>query len=134
MKIDILTLFPEMFEALNQSILGRAQKNNLVEINLINIRDFSKDKFKKCDDYTYGGGAGMLMTPQPIYDAIMSVKKDNSHVIYLSPKGRLLKQNIVIELAKNYDHLILLCGHLKVLTKELSTYLLTKRCQLEIMF
>lgn len=111
MKIDILTLFPEMFEALNQSILGRAQKNNLVEINLINIRDFSKDKFKKCDDYTYGGGAGMLMTPQPIYDAIMSVKKDNSHVIYLSPKGRLLKQNIVIELAKNYDHLILLCGH-----------------------
>ena len=111
MKIDILTLFPEMFEALNQSILGRAQKNNLIEINLINIRDFSKDKFKKCDDYTYGGGAGMLMTPQPIYDAIMSVKKDNSHVIYLSPKGRLLKQNIVIELAKNYDHLILLCGH-----------------------
>lgn len=111
MRVDILTLFPEMFEALNQSILGRAQKNNLVEINLHNIRDFSKDKFKKCDDYTYGGGAGMLMTPQPIYDAIMSVKQDNSHVIYLSPKGRLLKQNIVVELAQNYEHLILLCGH-----------------------
>ena len=111
MKIDILTLFPEMFEALNQSILGRAQKNNLIEINLINIRDFSKDKFKKCDDYTYGGGAGMLMTPQPIYDAIMSVKQENSYVIYLSPKGRLLKQNVVVELAKQYEHLILLCGH-----------------------
>jgi tRNA (guanine37-N1)-methyltransferase len=111
MRVDILTLFPEMFEALNQSILGRAQKNNLVEINLHNIRDFSKDKFKKCDDYTYGGGAGMLMTPQPIYDAIMSVKQENSHVIYLSPKGRLLKQNIVVELAQNYEHLILLCGH-----------------------
>lgn len=111
MKIDILTLFPEMFEALNQSILGRAQKNNLIEINLINIRDFSKDKFKKCDDYTYGGGAGMLMTPQPIYDAIMSVKQENSYVIYLSPKGRLLKQDVVVELAKQYEHLILLCGH-----------------------
>ena len=111
MKIDILTLFPEMFEALNQSILGRAQKNNLIEINLHNIRDFSKDKFKKCDDYTYGGGAGMLMTPQPIYDAITSVKTEKSHVIYLSPKGRLLKQNIVVELSKNYEHLILLCGH-----------------------
>ena len=111
MRIDILTLFPEMFEALNQSILGRAQKNNLIEINLINIRDFSKDKFKKCDDYTYGGGAGMLMTPQPIYDAIMSVKQENSYVIYLSPKGRLLKQDVVVELAKQYEHLILLCGH-----------------------
>ncbi len=111
MKIDILTLFPEMFEALNLSILGRAQKNNLVEINLHNIRDFSKDRFKRCDDYTYGGGAGMLMTAQPIYDAIMSVKKENSHVIYLSPKGRLLKQDIVVELSKTYEHLILLCGH-----------------------
>ena len=111
MRIDILTLFPEMFEALNQSILGRAQKNNLIEINLHNIRDFSKDKFKKCDDYTYGGGAGMLMTPQPIYDAITSVKTENSHVVYLSPKGRLLKQDVVIELSKTYEHLILLCGH-----------------------
>ena len=111
MKIDILTLFPEMFEALNQSILGRAQKNNLIEINLHNIRDFSKDKFKKCDDYTYGGGAGMLMTPQPIYDAITSVKTENSHVVYLSPKGRLLKQDVVVELSKTYEHLILLCGH-----------------------
>ena len=111
MRIDILTLFPEMFEALNQSILGRAQKNNLIEIGVHNIRDFSKDKFKRCDDYTYGGGAGMLMTPQPVYDAIQSVKRENSHVIYLSPKGRVLKQNVVIELAKNYEHLILLCGH-----------------------
>ena len=111
MRIDILTLFPEMFEALNQSILGRAQKNNLIEIGVHNIRDFSKDKFKRCDDYTYGGGAGMLMTPQPVYDAIQSVKRENSHVIYLSPKGKVLKQNVVIELAKNYEHLILLCGH-----------------------
>ncbi len=111
MRIDILTLFPEMFEALNQSILGRAQKNNLVEIGVHNIRDFSKDKFKRCDDYTYGGGAGMLMTPQPVYDAIQSVKRENSYVIYLSPKGRVLKQSVVIELAKNYEHLILVCGH-----------------------
>jgi len=111
MKIDILTLFPEMFDSLNYSILARAQKNNLLEIKVTNIRDFSKDNNKRCDDYSYGGGAGMIMTPQPLYDAIMSVKKPNSHIIYLSPKGSLLKQNIVESLAKDFDHIILLCGH-----------------------
>ncbi|MBQ3047392.1 MAG: tRNA (guanosine(37)-N1)-methyltransferase TrmD [Clostridia bacterium] len=111
MKIDILTLFPEMFEALNHSILARAQKNNLIEIKCINIRDFSLDNNKRCDDYSYGGGAGMVMTPQPLYDAIMSVKKENSHVVYLSPKGATLSQKKVENLSKNYDHLILLCGH-----------------------
>ncbi len=111
MKIDILTLFPEMFDALNHSILLRAQKNNLIDINVVNIRDFSKDPNKRCDDYSYGGGAGMIMTPQPLYDAIMSVKTENSHVIYLSPKGKLLNQSMVENLAKTYDHIILVCGH-----------------------
>lgn len=111
MKIDILTLFPEMFEPLKESILGRALENNLFELNLINIRDFSLDKHKKVDDYVFGGGDGMLMTPQPLYDAIMSVKSNNSYVIYMSPKGTMLKQEKVCNLAKNYEHLIIICGH-----------------------
>ncbi len=113
MKIDILTLFPEMFETLNHSILARAQKNELLEIKVTNIRDYTKNKNKRCDDYSYGGGAGMIMTPQPLYDAINAVKqngKDN-YVIYLSPKGSLLKQKKVEELAKSHKHLILVCGH-----------------------
>ena len=111
MKIDVLTLFPEMFDALNHSILARAQKNNLIEIKCTNIRDFSLDNNKRCDDYSYGGGAGMVMTPQPLYDAIMSVKGENSHVVYLSPKGKTLNQKIVENLSQNYEHLVLLCGH-----------------------
>ena len=111
MKIDILTLFPEMFAPLKSSMLGRALENNLFELNLIDIRDFTLDKHKKVDDYVFGGGDGMLMTPQPLYDAIMSVKKENSHVIYLSPKGRTLNQSIVKSISETYDHLILICGH-----------------------
>ena len=111
MKIDILTLFPEMFEPLKQSILGRALENDLFEINLINIRDFSLDKHKKVDDYVFGGGDGMLMTPQPLYDAIMSVKTEDSHVVYMSPKGCLLTQSKVKSIARDYKHLIIVCGH-----------------------
>ncbi len=111
MRIDILTLFPEMFEPLKQSILGRALEKELFELNLINIRDFSKNKHKKVDDYIFGGGDGMLMTPQPLYDAIMSVKTEDSHTIYLSPKGAILTQKKVRDVAKTYKHLILVCGH-----------------------
>ncbi len=111
MRIDILTLFPEMFEPLKTSILGRALEKDLFELNLINIRDFSKNKHKKVDDYVFGGGDGMLMTPQPLYDAIMSVKTENSHVVYLSPKGSVLTQQRVKTIAESYDHLILVCGH-----------------------
>ncbi len=110
MKIDILTLFPEMFNALNHSIIGKAQENKLVEINLINIRDFSNNRHGKVDDYVFGGGDGMLMMPEPLYDAIMSIKKQDSHVIYLSPKGKPLVQNTVTNLSK-LNHLILVCGH-----------------------
>lgn len=111
MRIDILTLFPEMFEVLKSSIIGRALANELFELNLINIRDFSLDKHKKTDDYVFGGGDGMLMTPQPLYDAIMNVKKDNSYVVYMSPKGTVLNQNKVKSMAKNIEHLIIICGH-----------------------
>ena len=81
MKIDILTLFPEMFVPLKESILGRALEKELFTLNLIDIREFSLDKHKKVDDYCFGGGDGMLMTPQPLYDAIMSVKTENSYVV-----------------------------------------------------
>lgn len=111
MKIDILTLFPEMFESLNHSILRRAQNNNLLHINVHNIRDFSKDNNKRCDDYSYGGGAGMIMTPQPLFDAISSVKTPDSHVIFLSPKGKILDQNKVENLASFGKDLVLVCGH-----------------------
>ena len=110
MKFDVLTLFPEMFELVKQSILGRALEKNLIEINLINIRDFSKDKHKKVDDTPYGGGAGMVMKPDVVYDAYKSVKSDNAKVIYMSPQGATLNQKKVQELSRN-DHLIILCGH-----------------------
>ena len=110
MKIDILTLFPEMFEPLKQSILGRAIENNLIEINLINIRDFSKDKHKKVDDTPYGGGAGMVIRADVVYDAFKSLDTTNAKTIFLSPQGNTLNQNKVQELS-NESHLILLCGH-----------------------
>lgn len=111
MKIDILTLFPEMFEPLKESILGRALEKKLFELNLINIRDFSLDKHKKVDDYVFGGGDGMLMTPQPLYDAIMSVKTEKSYVVYMSPKGTVLNQTKVKSIARDIEHLIIVCGH-----------------------
>lgn len=110
MKFDVLTLFPEMFEPLNSSIIGRAKEKNLIEISLINIRDFSKDKHKKVDDTPYGGGAGMVMMPDVVYDAYKSIKDENAKVIYMSPQGKKLTQKKVEELAKN-KHLIILCGH-----------------------
>lgn len=111
MKIDILTLFPEMFEPLKASILGRALEKNIFELNLIDIRSFSLDKHKKVDDYIFGGGDGMLMTPQPLYDAIMSVKTDKSYCVYMSPKGTVLTQNKVKAIANDVEHLIIVCGH-----------------------
>ncbi|MBR3613607.1 MAG: tRNA (guanosine(37)-N1)-methyltransferase TrmD [Clostridia bacterium] len=110
MKFDVLTLFPEMFEPMKKSVIGRAIEKGLLEINLINIRDFSKDKHKKVDDTVYGGGAGMLIKPDVVYDAFKSVKSEKSKVVYLSPQGKKLCQSKVEELAKK-EHLILLCGH-----------------------
>lgn len=110
MKIDILTLFPEAFSALNTSILARAVDSGILEINLINIRDFTKNKHKKCDDEPFGGGAGMLMTVQPLFDAINSVKTPNSKIIFPSPIGKTFCTQKAKELS-NYDHLIFVCGH-----------------------
>lgn len=110
MKIDILTLFPEAFAPLKTSILARAEESGLLEINLINIRDFSKDKHKKCDDYPFGGGAGMLMTVQPLFDAINSVYDENAKIIFPSPTGKTFTAKKAEELSK-YEHLIFVCGH-----------------------
>ena len=111
MRFDVLTLFPEMFIPLQKSILERAQKNGNIDINLINIRDFSKDKHKKVDDTPYGGGAGMVIRPDVVYDAYNSIEnRENAKVIFLSPQGKTLNQQKVEELS-NQGHLILLCGH-----------------------
>ena len=110
MQFDVLTLFPEMFEITKQSILGKAQEKNLIKINTINIRDFSNNKHKKVDDTPYGGGAGMVIMPDVVYRAYKSIQTKNAKVIYMSPQGKTLNQEKVMELSKQ-EHLIILCGH-----------------------
>ncbi len=110
MKISVLTLFPEMYSILNESIIGKAIQKGIFEVDVHNIRDYSLDKHKKTDDYPFGGGAGMVMTPQPLHDAINSVDPEHKAIrIYLSPKGKTLDQATVLELSK-YDHIMLVNG------------------------
>lgn len=110
MKFDVLTLFPEMFEPLKSSIIGKAIEKKLIDINIINIRDFSEDKHKKVDDTPYGGGAGMVMKPDVVDRAYQSINGKNAKVIYMSPQGKPLNQEKVENLSKE-SHIILLCGH-----------------------
>lgn len=111
MKFSVLTLFPEMMAALGESIIGRAVKGGIIETQYINIRDFSEDKHRRVDDYPYGAGGGMLMQPQPIYDAYKSVAGEKKpHVIYMSPQGKTLTQKRARELSE-YEHIVILCGH-----------------------
>ena len=110
MKFDVLTLFPEMFESLNQSIIGKGKEKGLIDINLVNIRDFSKNKHKQVDDTPYGGGAGMVMKADVVYDAYKSLNITKAKVIYMSPQGKVLNQSKVQALAEE-EHIILLCGH-----------------------
>lgn len=111
MRIDVLTLFPEMFAPLKESILKRATEAGVLDIRVWNIRDYSTDKHKKCDDYPFGGGAGMLMTPQPVVSCVNAVDPDHeARRIYLSPKGRVFRQEYVKEYAA-YPRLLFLCGH-----------------------
>lgn len=111
MRFDILTLFPEMFYGmLNTSIISRAINNGIIQVNLVNIRDFSLDKHKKVDDYPFGGGTGMVMACEPIARAINSVRRDESRVVYMSPRGRVYNQRIAKEYSK-LEHVIILCGH-----------------------
>ena len=111
MKIDVLTLFPDMFEGvLNESILKRAIDLKKVEVNLVNFRDYTKDPHNKVDDTPYGGGAGMVLTCQPIFDCVKALRKDNSKVILMTPRGDVYKQDIAYNLSKE-EHLIIICGH-----------------------
>ena len=111
MKIDIMTLFPEMFEGfVNSSIIKRAIEDNKVEINIINFRDYSKDPHHKVDDTPYGGGAGMVLAVQPIYDCLNAIKTDESKVILLTPDGKTFNEEEAFKL-KEFKHIILICGH-----------------------
>ena len=116
MKFDVMTLFPDMVSGvLSESIIGRAQNGGLIQVSCHNIRDFSTDKHRKTDDTPYGGGVGMVMTCQPIFDCFDSIIKDipaenKRRVIYMSPKGRLFSHSVAKELSE-YDNLIFLCGH-----------------------
>ncbi len=110
MRIDILSLFPEMFAPLKESIIKRAVTDEKVEINIINIRDFASAPHYKCDDEPFGGGAGMVMMCEPIYKAIESIKTDDCKIFYMSPRGKRFSQTKVREMSK-LEHIILLCGH-----------------------
>lgn len=111
MKIDVLTLFPTMFDGfLNESIIKRAREFQKVKINVYNIRDYSVDPHKKVDDYSYGGGAGMVLMPQPIFDAVDDLKSDDAIVILLTPQGKTYDQSCALELSK-LKHIIIICGH-----------------------
>ncbi|MCD8201091.1 MAG: tRNA (guanosine(37)-N1)-methyltransferase TrmD [Clostridia bacterium] len=111
MKITVLTLFPEMFAPLDESIIGRARKGGKLDIEIVNIRDFADAPHYKCDDYPFGGGAGMVMLPGPIGLAIKAVDPEHkARRIYMSPKGKVFTQGKVPELL-SYGHIVLLCGH-----------------------
>ncbi len=111
MNITVLTLFPEMFAPLKESIIGRAVDGGKLNINIVNIRDYAENKHLKCDDYPFGGGAGMVMMPQPVGSAIEAVDPEHkAYRIFMSPRGRTFCQKIAVELSAKTD-LLLLCGH-----------------------
>jgi tRNA (guanine37-N1)-methyltransferase len=134
MKIDIITAFPKMFTgSFAESIIARAIKNKIININFINIRSFSNDKHKKIDDRPFGGGCGMVIKIEPVYYAIKStgVKKKNKSyknfytkplVIYMSPQGKILKHNLVLDLSR-YKHLVIVCGHYEGIDERIKNYI-----------
>ncbi len=133
MQIEILTLFPQMFQSpLSTGIFKRAIDRKLVGINISNIRDYTHDKHHTVDDYPYGGGAGMLLKPEPIFEAVEAIKSDISRkqridvmpIILLTPQGRLFSQQIALELSK-YSHLILICGHYEGVDERVREHLVT---------
>ena len=112
MKIKFMTLFPSMYDGfISESIIKRAILKGIIEIEVIDFRKYSKDKHHKVDDTPYGGGAGMVINPVVIYDCLNDIKTDKSHVILMTPQGNTYNQNKAINLAKNYEELILICGH-----------------------
>lgn len=129
MRFHIMTLFPNIFESyLNESIMKRAVEKELIQVYIYNIRDFSQNKHKKVDDYPFGGGAGMVMTPQPIYDAYRHIVDkfniQNPKVIYLTPKGNVYNQGSAMDFSKEED-LILLCGHYEGIDERIISLIVT---------
>ena len=123
MKISILTLFPEFFDGfLTNSIIKRAIAKQLVDIEIVNIRDYTTDKYGRVDSAPVGGGAGLIMKCQPILDCLKSVRKDNSHVILLSPRGKTYNQARARYFSKNYEHLIIICGHYEGTDERINKY------------
>lgn len=122
MIIDVLTLFPNMFTpVVEESILGRAKSNNIIDIRLRNIRDYTADKHKRTDDTPYGGGAGMIMGADPVFRSLESLADDKGRLIYMSPKGRLLDKDLIESLSKE-DHLTLLCGRYEGIDQRILEY------------
>ncbi len=133
MRIDILTLFPQMFQSpLSSGIFKRASDRKLVEITVRNIRDYTHDKHRTVDDYPYGGGAGMILKPEPIFEAVEAIKSDIRpeeeigalQVVLLTPQGRLFSQQIALELSR-YSRLILICGHYEGIDERVREHLVT---------
>ncbi|CUP69255.1 tRNA (guanosine(37)-N1)-methyltransferase TrmD [Clostridium baratii] len=123
MKISIITLFPEMFSIFNHSIIGKAKEKGIVNIECLNIRDYTKNKHNKVDDYPYGGGAGMVMSPQPVIDTIRECKKNNKgKVVFLGPRGKTFNHALAKELAKE-DELIFVCGHYEGIDERAYNYI-----------
>ena len=121
MKIDILTLFPEMFAPLKESIIKRAVVDGKIEINITNIRDFANPPHYRCDDMPFGGGAGMVMMCEPLFKAIESVKKENSKIFYMSPRGQVFCQGMAREMS-SLEHIVLLCGHYEGIDQRVIDY------------
>lgn len=121
MKIDILTLFPEMFRPLKESIIKRAVEDGKIEINITNIRDYANPPHYRCDDMPFGGGAGMVMMCEPLFKAIESVKQENSKIFYMSPRGKVFNQAMARDMSK-LEHIVLLCGHYEGIDQRVIDY------------
>ncbi len=122
MKIDVLTLFPEMFAPVTeQSILGKAKENGILDVCLTNIRDYSNDKHKKADDYPFGGGAGMVMSADPIFQALKKVGAQGQRILYMSPRGRILDQKMIEDFSE-LNELVILCGHYEGVDQRILDY------------
>jgi len=129
MRVTVLSLFPEMFEALDHSIVGRARREGRLQFKTVNFRDYSANKHGNVDDYPYGGGAGMLLTPQPIFDAVEAVAKDAKRIIAMTPTGRRFDQKMAEEWAKE-EELVFLCGHYEGFDQRIHDVLVTDEVSL----
>ncbi len=122
MKIIILTQFPEMFTSvINSSILGRAKESGLAEIEVFNIRDYTKDRHRRTDDVPFGGGEGMIMTPQPAFDTLVNLGAEGKRILYMSPRGRMLDKELAAELSKE-EEIFILCGHYEGVDQRIIDY------------